>query len=259
MALARPPGGADFNMTTLAVRGSRFHNGVSRVHGGVTSRMLKDLWPQIPTEENPVDYVTNGVHIPTFLAPEWGEIFDRFLGMGWLRRLDDPAMWEQVAHDTGPDVLERAPVPQVAAPAHGPAPHPGAALPQPGQRVAPRPPVPLRRPGQSERAHHRLRAPLRDLQARRAALQRSRRAAAPARRSAASRRFRLLGQGASRRPARAGVHPHHRAHGAHAGVRGQDSARGGLRPPFRAASWCRASTCGSTIPCFRWRLPGPPA
>jgi len=98
VALARPPGGTDFNMTTLAVRGSRFHNGVSRVHGGVTSRMLKDLWPQIPTEENPVDYVTNGVHIPTFLAPEWGEVFDRFLGVGWIRRLDDPATWEQIAN-----------------------------------------------------------------------------------------------------------------------------------------------------------------
>src|SRR5262245_2502810 len=95
-ALARPPGGTDFNMTTLAVRGSRFHNGVSRIHGGVTSRMLKDMWPQVPNEENPVDYVTNGVHIPTFLATEWNEIFERFLGVGWLRRLDDPAVWDRV-------------------------------------------------------------------------------------------------------------------------------------------------------------------
>ncbi len=96
MALAQPPGGADFNMTTLAIRGSRYHNGVSRIHGGVTSRMLSHLWPQIPTEENPITYITNGVHIPTFLAPEWGDAFDRFLGIGWLRRLDDAATWEKV-------------------------------------------------------------------------------------------------------------------------------------------------------------------
>src|SRR5215813_8459374 len=96
-ALARPPAGADFNMTTLAIRGSRFHNGVSRIHGGVTSRMLKDLWPEVPADENPVQYVTNGVHIPTFLAPEWGDVFDRFLGIGWLRRLGDAATWAQIA------------------------------------------------------------------------------------------------------------------------------------------------------------------
>jgi glycogen phosphorylase len=95
-ALARPPGGNDFNMTTLAIRGSRYHNGVSRIHGGVTSRMLQDLWPQVPTEENPITYVTNGVHIPTFLAPEWGDVFDRFLGIGWMRRLGDPGTWEQI-------------------------------------------------------------------------------------------------------------------------------------------------------------------
>jgi starch phosphorylase len=95
-ALARPPGSGDFNMTTLAVRGSRYHNGVSRIHGGVTSRMLNELWPQIPAAENPVDYVTNAVHVPTFLSPEWGEVFDRFLGIGWMRRLDDPATWEKV-------------------------------------------------------------------------------------------------------------------------------------------------------------------
>jgi starch phosphorylase len=95
-ALARPPGGADFNMTTLAIRGSRFHNGVSRIHGGVTSRMLKEMWPQVPVEENPVNYITNGVHIPTFLAPEWGDVFDRFLGIGWLRRLGDSTTWDQI-------------------------------------------------------------------------------------------------------------------------------------------------------------------
>jgi starch phosphorylase len=95
-ALARPSGSADFNMTTLAIRGSRYHNGVSRIHGRVTSRILRDLWPQIPATENPLDYVTNGVHIPTFLAPEWVEIFDRFLGIGWMRRLEDSAVWERV-------------------------------------------------------------------------------------------------------------------------------------------------------------------
>jgi starch phosphorylase len=38
-----------------------------------TSRrsICRYLWPQIEPAENPMDYVTNGVHLPTFLAPEW--------------------------------------------------------------------------------------------------------------------------------------------------------------------------------------------
>jgi len=91
LSLGRTPGGHDFNMTALAVRGSRFQNGVSRIHRAVSADMLKDLWLQIPPEENPVSYVTNGVHVPTFLAPDWMEIFDRFLGYGWMQRVNDPA------------------------------------------------------------------------------------------------------------------------------------------------------------------------
>ncbi len=96
LTLGRTPGGNDFNMTALAVRGSRFQNGVSRIHGGVSARMLNDLWPQITPQENPVGYITNGVHVPTFLSPDWVGIFDRFLGFGWAQRLEDPACVERI-------------------------------------------------------------------------------------------------------------------------------------------------------------------
>jgi starch phosphorylase len=94
--LGRPPGGGDFNMTALAIRGARFVNGVSRIHGGVSQRLLKEFWPQVTPEENPVGYVTNGVHVTTFLAPEWGEVLDRFLGVGWMHRLGHPGIWEKI-------------------------------------------------------------------------------------------------------------------------------------------------------------------
>jgi starch phosphorylase len=96
-ALGRNPNNTEFNMTALAVRGSRFHNGVSRIHGTVSSRMLAGLWPQVPAEENPVAYVTNGVHLPTFLATEWMDIFDRFLGYGWSQRIADREFWGRLA------------------------------------------------------------------------------------------------------------------------------------------------------------------
>jgi starch phosphorylase len=103
LALGHAPDSPDFNMTALAVRGSRFHNGVSRIHGGVSSQILRGLWPQIEPQENPMDYVTNGVHVPTFLAQEWSEVFDRFLGHEWRNNICDEAFWARI--DEIPDHL----------------------------------------------------------------------------------------------------------------------------------------------------------
>jgi starch phosphorylase len=89
IALGRDPDGAEFNMTALAVRGSRFQNGVSRIHGELSSRICARLWPQIDHVDNPLTYVTNGVHTSTFLSDEWHELFDRQLGAGWGQRLHD--------------------------------------------------------------------------------------------------------------------------------------------------------------------------
>jgi len=98
LALGRTPGITDFNMTALAVRGSRNQNGVSRIHGGVSAKLLRELWPQIMPEENPVTHITNGVHVPTFLAAEWVEVFNRALGLGWNQRYANREMWDQIGH-----------------------------------------------------------------------------------------------------------------------------------------------------------------
>jgi len=104
LALGHGADGRDFNMTALAVRGSRIHNGVSRIHGGVSSNILRGLWPQVEPEENPMGHVTNGVHVPTFLAQEWTEIFDRFLGHEWRNHLCDRDYF-RARIDTIPDHL----------------------------------------------------------------------------------------------------------------------------------------------------------
>jgi starch phosphorylase len=84
-----------FNMTTLALRGSRFHNGVSRIHGRVARRMERALWPQVRTADVPIRHVTNGVHLHTFLAGAWARRFDEHLP-GWNERLLDTAFWTGV-------------------------------------------------------------------------------------------------------------------------------------------------------------------
>ena len=96
LGMGAEPGTTDFNMTALAVRTSRQHNGVSRIHGDVSARILAHLWPQIDPAENPMDYVTNGVHLLTFLAPEWLETFERYLGIGWQERQTDPGNWDGI-------------------------------------------------------------------------------------------------------------------------------------------------------------------
>ncbi|MGM0433592.1 MAG: alpha-glucan family phosphorylase [Pseudomonadota bacterium] len=83
-----------FNMTALALRGSRRFNGVSAVHRDVAARMESHAWPDIEPAENPLSSVSNGVHIPTFLAREWVNLFDGHCP-GWKAHLDDADFWER--------------------------------------------------------------------------------------------------------------------------------------------------------------------
>ena len=91
-----PSNHGGFNMTSLALRGSRFHNGVSRIHGGVASHMEGYIWPQIPHTENPISHVTNGVHVPTFLAREWANLFDMRFDRTWRSELLNEEYWERI-------------------------------------------------------------------------------------------------------------------------------------------------------------------
>jgi starch phosphorylase len=90
-----------FNMTRLALNGTRHVNGVSRIHGSVSARLCADQWPQIPPEENPVGYITNGVHVPTFLHQTWADFFDANLPTDWRERLRDVEFWRVL--DSLPD------------------------------------------------------------------------------------------------------------------------------------------------------------
>jgi len=102
MSLGHSPSNhGGFNMTSLALRGSRFHNGVSRIHGHEASRMEAYIWPQIPYDENPISYVTNGVHVPTFLAREWVNLFDMRFDRTWRSELLSEEYWERI--DTIPN------------------------------------------------------------------------------------------------------------------------------------------------------------
>ena len=95
---ASPSNQNGFNQTALALRASRFHNGVSRIHGRVASQMESYIWPQIPHRENPIRHVTNGVHVPTFLARDWMNLYDMRFGREWRNELINDAYWDRIDH-----------------------------------------------------------------------------------------------------------------------------------------------------------------
>jgi starch phosphorylase len=85
-----------YNMTALALRTSSFVNGVSALHGEVTRSMWRPMWPETPADQLPVRSITNGVHVPTWLASQALDMLTRHFGPGWLDKVDDAELWERL-------------------------------------------------------------------------------------------------------------------------------------------------------------------
>jgi starch phosphorylase len=102
LARHKEPWGETFSMPILALRHSDGRNAVSELHGRVSRKIWHFLWPNVEDEDDvPITYITNGVHAPTWMARRLRVLFDKYLGEGWLDRLDDPEMWIKV--DSIPD------------------------------------------------------------------------------------------------------------------------------------------------------------
>jgi starch phosphorylase len=86
----------NYCMTVLAIRLSNSSNGVSKLHGEVSRKMWKSIWPELPDPEIPITSITNGVHTRTWLAPEMSHLFDRYLGIQWDDRPTDHSIWKRV-------------------------------------------------------------------------------------------------------------------------------------------------------------------
>jgi glycogen phosphorylase len=85
-----------FCMTVLAIRLSNSSNGVSKLHGSVSRKMWKAIWPELPEAEIPITAITNGIHTRTWLAPEMSQLYDRYLGMQWEERPSDHSVWKRI-------------------------------------------------------------------------------------------------------------------------------------------------------------------
>jgi starch phosphorylase len=86
----------EFCMTVLGLKLSRRANAVSSLHGEVSRAMWKVLYPGKLEEEVPIGHITNGVHVPTWLAPQMFRLYDRHFGTGWQVRSSEPQIWEGI-------------------------------------------------------------------------------------------------------------------------------------------------------------------
>jgi starch phosphorylase len=85
-----------FCMTVLGLRLSRRANAVSSLHGEVSRAMWTGLYPGRPADAVPIGHITNGVHIPSWLAPQMFRLYDRHLGTGWLEHSGESGIWEGI-------------------------------------------------------------------------------------------------------------------------------------------------------------------
>ena len=97
-----------FNMAVMGMRLSQRVNGVSELHGAVSRQMFSGLWPGFDVAEVPITSITNGVHAPSWVAPE---VVELVAGPGaeaarpgdsrFADPTDDPGFWEHAAANAG--------------------------------------------------------------------------------------------------------------------------------------------------------------
>ncbi|MFC2003940.1 alpha-glucan family phosphorylase [Chloroflexota bacterium] len=89
-------GESTFNMTVISLKTSDHRNGVSRLHGRVTRRMWCNLWLNCSEDNASIRHITNGIHVPTWIAIETRQMYDKYLGSDWVERHDDIEMWQRI-------------------------------------------------------------------------------------------------------------------------------------------------------------------
>jgi glycogen phosphorylase len=85
-----------FCMTVLALKLTRRANAVSSLHGEVSREMWTGLWPARPVDQVPIGHITNGIHVPSWIAPQMQRLYDRHLGRDWQMAIGSPKTWQDV-------------------------------------------------------------------------------------------------------------------------------------------------------------------
>jgi glycogen phosphorylase len=84
-----------FCMTVLGLRMTARTNGVSQLHSRVAKDMWREVWPKAEPQEVPINHVTNGIHIPSYISRDLLRVYDRYLGPGWTEDPDNEKIWQR--------------------------------------------------------------------------------------------------------------------------------------------------------------------
>ena len=98
--------GEPVSMAIMALNTSAYRNGVSKLHGEVSQQMWQTLWPSLPATETPIGWVTNGVHLPSWVNGDLSDLYDQHLEPDWRTRLNDTEMWKLVKDIPDEELLE---------------------------------------------------------------------------------------------------------------------------------------------------------
>ena len=85
-----------FNMGILALKIAGKKNGVSKLHGAVSRELFGDVWPNVPSNESPIEYVTNGIHTCTWLAPTVKDLYNEYLKPYWQDSIEEESTWKKI-------------------------------------------------------------------------------------------------------------------------------------------------------------------
>ncbi len=86
----------EFSMSFLAANLSQEINGVSKLHGDVSKEIFRELWPAYFPEELHLSYVTNGVHLPTWISNEWRNMLEEKIDVDFINKQSDRNLWDQI-------------------------------------------------------------------------------------------------------------------------------------------------------------------
>ena len=95
-----------FCMSTFACNTCQEVNGVSKLHGWVSQRMFAPIWKGYYPEESHVDYVTNGVHFPTWTATEWRKVYDKYFDETFLSDQSNESIWHSIYNVPDAEIWE---------------------------------------------------------------------------------------------------------------------------------------------------------
>ncbi|MEL7565350.1 MAG: alpha-glucan family phosphorylase [Dehalobacterium sp.] len=85
-----------FNMTKLALFHSAYSNGVSRIHAQVSKKIFSSMYPNILPEKVPISSITNGIHLPSWVAPKMSSLFQKYITNEWVDYSTDRQLWKKV-------------------------------------------------------------------------------------------------------------------------------------------------------------------